>query len=78
MEEPSERVIRRQTRGQERQGELTYISIQEGIDKINGTDGRATKMRAYNPISERTCTSSSNQGPGMARGRDVPFIPRGY
>ena len=65
MEEPRERVIRYQTRGQERQGEETYLSIHEGIDennRYNGTDGRATKTRAYNPISKRTCNSLSNKG----------------
>jgi len=57
MEEPRVRVIRCQTRGQERQGEETYLSIHEGIDENNryyGTDGRATKTRAKNGISERT------------------------
>jgi len=65
MKEPRERVIRRPTRGQERQREETYLSIGEGIDennRDNGTDGRATKKRAYNLISERTCNSLSNQG----------------
>jgi len=60
MEEPTERVIRRQTRGQKRQAEDTYLSIQEGIDENNrdkGTDGRTSKARAYNRISERTCYS---------------------
>jgi len=57
MEEPTERVIRCQTRGQERQGEETYLSIHEGIDeniRYYGTDGRATMTRAENGISERT------------------------
>jgi len=57
MEEPTERVICCQTRGQERQGEETYLSIHKGIDennRDNGRDGRATKTMEYNPISERT------------------------
>ena len=65
MEEPRERVYRRQTRSQEWQGEETYLSIHEGIDennRDNGTDGRATKTRAYNLISERTCNSLPNKG----------------
>jgi len=46
-----ERVIRPQTRGQERQAEETYLSFHEGIDennRDNGTDERTTKTRAYN------------------------------
>jgi len=49
MEEPRVRVIRYQTRGQEQQGEETYLSIHEGIDeniRYYGTDGRATTTRA--------------------------------
>jgi len=72
MEEPRERVIRRQTRGQEQQGEETYLSIHEGINeniRDNGTDGGANKMRAYNPIFERTCNSVSNKGGGRGNGR---------
>jgi len=81
MEEPREHVIRRQTRGQERQGEENYLSIHERTDENNRdnvTDGRATKTRAYNPISERTCNSPSNQGPETASRRHLPFNPRGY
>jgi len=51
MEEPTERVIRRQNRGQKRQAEYTYLSFQEGIDENNrdkATDGRTSKTRAYN------------------------------
>ena len=65
MEEPRKRVIRCQTRGHERQGEETYLSIHEGTgenNRENWTDGRANKMRAYNPIPERTCNSLSNKG----------------
>jgi len=47
MEEPIERVIRRQTIGQERQGEETYRSIDEN-NRDNGMDERATKKRACN------------------------------
>jgi len=81
MEEPRERVFRCQTRGHERQAEETYLSIHEGIgenNRNNGTDGRTKKMRAYNPISERTYNSPSNQGPGTARGTNLNFNPRGY
>jgi len=63
MEETRERVIRLQTRCQERQGKENYLSIHEGTDENNqdnGTDGRATKTRAYNPISERMCNLLSN------------------
>ena len=65
MEEPRERVFPRKTRGQERQGEETYLSLHEGIDennRDNGTHGRVTKTRAYNPISKRTCNSLSYKG----------------
>jgi len=65
MEEPKECVIRRQTRSQERQGEENCLLIHEGSDennRDNRTDGRATKKREYNPISERTCNLPSNQG----------------
>jgi len=65
MEEPRECVIRRPTKCQERQGEETYLSIDEGTDENNqdnGTGGRAIKTRAYNRTSERTCNSLSNKG----------------
>jgi len=36
-----------------------------------------TKGRRGNGITQRTCNTPSNQGPGTARGGDLPFNPRG-